>query len=56
MRYKDLPGICAATDDDVMWEYWELKELRLKNNKLGLTAFLNEYFPIEMAPDINEKL
>ena len=54
--YKDLPGLYAATNDDVMWENWELQELKLKNNKLGLSAFLNKHFPYPEVPKTDEKL
>ena len=42
-KYKELPGKYADSDDDVMWEYWELQEQRQKNKKLGLSAFLRKH-------------
>ena len=46
-KYKELSGITAKTDDDVILETWDIQERKLQTSHLGLSEFLNRHFTIK---------
>ena len=52
-KRKELSGAVATSDEQVIIEYWDIQERKLKTSHLGLAQFLNKHCIIKRTENMN---
>jgi len=48
-KLRNLSGVYAKSDNQVIIETWKIRQQKIKSSHLGLSEFLNRFFSIKKS-------